>query len=366
MPDMDGFTLAARIREMSAMIGPSILMLSSADHTDALQRCRDLSLSAYIVKPVTQRDLFTALLSAIGKGPIRTVVREVTPAAPVEKVRSLNVLLAEDNAVNQKLAIHLLTNAGHRVRLAHDGLQAVDLYQQEAFDLICMDLQMPEMGGIEATKQIRCIEQETGRHVPIIALTAHAMQGDRERCIEAGMDGYVSKPVRRDELAAEIGRVLGTMTAPAGGPVERTMPTEALHTRVAPVEVAVSTETLQMPDVPVEVEVSTEALQMRFQDDPALFGELAAIFLEDCPVRMSALADSLEQQDVDAVVRAAHTLKGAVSVLCENGPTLVVRQLEVEARQGNLDLARAAYGRLEAEMDALRTELRLAVTPEAA
>jgi CheY-like chemotaxis protein len=316
------------------------------------------------VKPVTQRDLFAALLSAIGQGPIPAVVHQIATAAPVEKPRPLNVLLAEDNAVNQKLAIHLLTTAGHRVRLAHDGLQAVDLYQQEAFDLICMDLQMPEMGGLEATKQIRCLEQETGRHVPIIALTAHAMQGDRERCIDAGMDGYVSKPVRRDELTSEIGRVLGTMSAPPGVPVERTVPTEAPQAHVR-VEVTIPIEAPQAR-VRMEVTVPTEVLQMRFQDDLALFGELATIFLEDYPVRMGALANSLEQQDADAVIRAAHTLKGAVSVLCENGPTLVVRELEVAARQGDLDLARAAYGRLEPEMEALRIELRLAVAPEAA
>ena len=325
MPDMDGFTLAERMRGMPELTGPSILMLSSADHSDALQRCRDLSLGAYIVKPVTQSELHNALTRALAPGPVENAHRAQHPAPAPAGGGGLRVLLAEDNPVNQKLAIHLLEKAGHSVLLAHNGVQAVEFYRRERFDVICMDLQMPEMGGIEATAAIRRIEQETGIHVPIVALTAHAMQGDRERCLEAGMDGYVSKPVRRDELEAELARVLS-------------MPA-----------------VLTMPERPAVSD--GESIQLRFQDDPELLRELAAVFLEDCPMRLTAISDALVRDDAPALARAAHTLKGSVSVVCDNGPTLVVRELETAAKQADLGLARGIYPRLEQQLERLRREL---------
>jgi CheY-like chemotaxis protein/HPt (histidine-containing phosphotransfer) domain-containing protein len=321
MPEMDGFTLAERMRGGPTLTGPSILMLSSADHSEALQRCRELSLNAYIVKPVTQAELYTALLAALGAAPRAAAARPKPVALPDEAAHTLRVLLAEDNPVNQKLAIHLLEGMGHEVRLAHNGVQAVELYRRESFDLICMDLQMPEMGGIEATAEIRLIDGERDTRTPIIALTAHAMQGDRERCLEADMDGYVSKPVRRDELRDEIARVFG-------------MPPVAAH----------------------------DPIHRRFQDDEDLLRQLAVIFLEDYPVRLAAIADAFAREDADALARAAHTLKGGVSVLCDNGPTLVVRELEAAAKQKDLNLARAIHVRLEDQMEALRQNLLPLVT----
>ena len=208
MPDMDGFEVASRLRASDVARRPTILMLSSSDHSDDIRRCRDLALAAYIVKPVTQADLRAAIARAIGSSteqpePARAVAR---PKAPIG--RGLRVLLAEDNAVNQRLALRLVEGAGHYVTAVGDGIAAVEVFGREEFDLILMDLQMPGMGGIEATRVIRGIEEGRGDvRVPIIALTAHAMQGDRERCMEASMDGYVTKPIRRPELLAEITRL---------------------------------------------------------------------------------------------------------------------------------------------------------------
>ena len=327
MPEMDGFMLAERMRGSHTLTGPSILMLSSADHSDALQRCRELALSAYIVKPVTQADLYTALLAALGAAPRADAARPKPVALPDEAAHTLRVLLAEDNPVNQKLAIHLLEAMGHQVRLAHNGVEAVELYRGEWFDLICMDLQMPQMGGFEATAEIRVMEGERGTRTPIIALTAHAMQGDRERCLEADMDGYVSKPVRREEFKAEINHVFGILP-----PVAEEQPEAPMLTAHDPI-------------------------RLRFQDDETLLRQLAAIFLEDYPVRLAAIADAFAHEDADALARAAHTLKGGVSVLCDNGPTLVVRELEVAAKQKDLTLARAIHTRLEEQIEALRQDL---------
>ena len=208
MPDMDGFEVAHRLRASNGAARPTILMLSSSDHSDDIRRCRELTLAAYVVKPVTQADLRAAIARAIGAPaehvePERPVAR---PQAPV--AGGLRVLLVEDNAVNQRLAMRLVEDAGHQVTAVGDGIAAVEAFGREAFDLILMDLQMPEMGGIEATAAIRSIEAGRGDvRVPIIALTAHAMHGDRERCLEASMDGYVTKPIRRPELFAEISRL---------------------------------------------------------------------------------------------------------------------------------------------------------------
>ena len=209
MPDMDGFEVARRLRASDGAARPTILMLSSSDHSDDIRRCRELTLATYVVKPVTQADLRAAIATAVGAPaveqpePDRPVAR---PQAPVGK--GLRVLLAEDNAVNRRVAMRLVEGAGHHVTAVGDGIAAIEAFGREAFDLILMDLQMPEMGGIEATAAIRSIEAGRGDvRVPIIALTAHAMHGDRERCLEASMDGYVTKPIRRPELFAEISRL---------------------------------------------------------------------------------------------------------------------------------------------------------------
>ncbi|MBI2828179.1 MAG: response regulator, partial [Acidobacteria bacterium] len=280
MPGMDGFTLAARVQSVSSLVGPAILMLSSSDHADAVERCRELSLSAYLIKPVTQRDLYAALLGTLGLGAASPRSRPAPAVLRVGERSGLRVLLAEDNAVNQLLAIHLLEAAGHQVELARDGLEAVALYRTGSFDLICMDLQMPGMDGLEATAAIRRIEAQRSGRVPIIALTAHAMQGDRERCLQASMDGYVSKPIRREELMAEIDRVVGVAAVPAATP---------------PAASAATTGAEKI------------GVTLRFQDDEVLFGQLAEVFLEDYPQRLTEIRTTLANGDTAGLARAAHT-----------------------------------------------------------
>ena len=341
MPEMDGFTLAERMRGGVTMNGPAILMLSSSDHADAVERCRELALSAYIVKPITQTDLYVAMLKALDSMPRQP--EQFQPKAlpgPVSS-RRLRVLLAEDNPVNQKLAVHLLENSGHEVRLAHNGAQAVELYRTEAFDLVFMDLQMPVMGGFEATALIRELEEGRGARIPIVALTAHAMQGDRERCFAAGMDGYVSKPIRREDLRLEIERVFDdAMVAGAQQVTDAPVPLES--SAVSDTKVA---------------SIADEPIQRRFQEDEDLQRQLAVVFLEDYPERIRAIADALARRDADVLARAAHTLKGSVSVLSENGPTSVVRELEAAARVGDLTRAASLYVDLKRQIERLRQDL---------
>jgi two-component system sensor histidine kinase/response regulator len=207
MPEMDGFTLAERIRQHPEWKGVIIMMLSSQGGPENSARCRALGVTACLTKPIKQADLRQALLKALGKpSPVAGVPRRAAPvpASPRRPQRRLRILLAEDNLVNQRFASRLLEKSGHTVVAVNNGREALTALDQQAFDLVLMDVQMPEMDGLETTAALREREKGTGRHLPIIAMTAYALKGDRERCLEAGMDGYIAKPVRIAELLKTI------------------------------------------------------------------------------------------------------------------------------------------------------------------
>ena len=225
MPDMDGFMFAERLRMVSNAHAPTVMMLSSGGQRGDAARCLDIGIKAYLLKPVKRSELLQAILTTLAvSSPDVVSDRLVTRHTLVEDHAPLRVLLAEDNVVNQHLAIRLLEKAGHHVTLARDGRAAIDTWaageSAEPFDLILMDVQMPEVDGLEATGMIRHEEQKTGRHIWIVAMTAHAMQGDRERCLAAGMDDYLSKPIAYKELLEllrEQARKLRVTPRDAGG-----------------------------------------------------------------------------------------------------------------------------------------------------
>jgi CheY-like chemotaxis protein len=206
MPEMDGFALVERIQKDPELVGATIMMLTSAGHLGDGARCRQLGISAYLVKPIRQGELLDAICSVLNEAPKKTSVPLVTRHTLREIKKRLRVLLAEDNAVNQMLAVRLLEKRGYTVSVAVNGRYALAAFEKESFDVILMDIQMPEMDGFEATAAIRVREKSTGRHIPIIAMTAHSLVGDQERCLTAGMDGYVSKPIRTHQLFAAIER----------------------------------------------------------------------------------------------------------------------------------------------------------------
>jgi signal transduction histidine kinase/DNA-binding response OmpR family regulator len=203
MPKMDGFSLVERIRQRPELATATIMMLTSAGHRGDAERCKKLGVAAYLLKPIRQSELREAIARVLGareqSGAIPLVTRYSLQDAR-DPMTVLRILVAEDNAVNQRLVIRMLEKRGHRAVLAVDGRQAVDALNQESFDLVLMDVQMPEMDGLEATAIIREKEKKSGKHQPIIALTAYAMTGDRERCLSAGMDAYLTKPIRPQEL----------------------------------------------------------------------------------------------------------------------------------------------------------------------
>jgi two-component system sensor histidine kinase/response regulator len=208
MPEMDGFTLAQQIQKNPKLIDATVMMLTSAGHMGDVARCRELGISAYLVKPIRPSELLDVICQIMQPLSQREI-RPISTSLGLSKTQNRRkILLAEDNIVNQTLALRLLEMRGYQVTIAPDGRAALAELRKQSFDVILMDIQMPEMDGFEATALIRENEQATGGHIPIIAMTAHALKGDMERCLSSGMDRYISKPIRTNELFATIESVL--------------------------------------------------------------------------------------------------------------------------------------------------------------
>jgi PAS domain S-box-containing protein len=333
MPGMDGFALVEEIRRQPELAGATVLMLSSADQQQDSARCRQAGVAAYLTKPVKQSELLEAVVSALSTSPKEgreTAPRRDRVPQTCATGRPLRLLLAEDNATNRLLAVTLLEKMGHRVAVAVNGTEALDLLARESFDAVLMDVQMPEMDGFEATGQVRAGERGTGRHLPIIAMTAHAMKGDRERCLEAGMDGYVSKPVQ----AAELAQALASL-APAAAPAE-TAP------RVAE------------PGPPA---LDRAAMLQQVGGDEELLGALMRIFLQESSRLMPELHQALAAGDAARLQRLAHSLKGAASLFGVAAVTEAAQALESLGKAKQLAGAAEGYGQLEQELGRLRAAL---------
>ena len=331
MPGMDGFTLAEQILANPRWRSATLMMLSSAALHEDAARCKALGVAAYLTKPLRQSTLLDAIMTALGPRLMGHVAPTVAAARPIVKGgRSLKLLLAEDNAVNQKLAVRLLERAGHRVVIAENGRQAVESVGREMFDAVLMDVQMPEMDGFEATAAIRNQEQGTGRHVPIIAMTAHAMKGDRERCLEAGMDGYVAKPLQIEALLAILAEIGLTQPASATEPVA-----------------AGSTNSAFDPE---------QALK-HVQGDIELLRELAGLFLEECPKHLNAMRQAIADRDVHQLEHEAHTLKGSAAVISAGELQAYAQGVESAARELNWDEIGRSWSDLEKAAERLQPAL---------
>jgi PAS domain S-box-containing protein len=216
MPEMDGIEVIERIRANARLASATIMMFTSDDQSASATRCRQMGVQAYLIKPIKPAELLAGIRKVLGQD--ETPSRAPARAEPRQGERRLSVLIAEDNHVNQRLAVALIEKLGHCATLAANGLETIAKWKEGGFDLILMDVQMPEIDGFEATRRIRIHEAGSGARTPIIAMTAHAMTGDRERCIEEGMDDYISKPVRREAIEAAIARIVNLNGAPAGVP----------------------------------------------------------------------------------------------------------------------------------------------------
>jgi signal transduction histidine kinase/DNA-binding response OmpR family regulator/HPt (histidine-containing phosphotransfer) domain-containing protein len=322
MPDLDGFGVAAAIAARPELAAATIMMLSSSGLDADPARCRALGVAACLTKPIKQSDLLKAICGSLDHG-TRQILAHAERVVPVPTplVRAMRVLVAEDNLVNQRVASGVLRKRGHDVTVVGDGREAVAAIAAGTFDVVLMDVQMPTLDGFQATAAVRAAEQTTGARLRIIAVTAHAMTGDRDRCLRAGMDGYISKPIDARLLCAVV---------------EQDEPA---------------------PSLPRAVFGRDAALE-RLGGDSHLLSEIIQIFLLDCPVRLAALQRAVDGRDGAAIAREAHGLKGAAGNLSALGLFETAEILEQLAREHRFDAADAAFRRLSDDaahlLDALR------------
>jgi two-component system sensor histidine kinase/response regulator len=335
MPEMDGFTLAARVARDFPSSDLTVIMLTSAGERGDAARCRKLGIAGYLMKPVSQSDLFDAIMATLGGHELRDEHEgPVTVHSIREARRRLKILLADDNPVNQQLTARILEKRGHSVVVVGTGRQAVEALERNEFHLILMDVQMPELDGLEATVAIRTRERMLGTRIPIIALTAHAMSGDKERCLAAGMDGYLSKPLRAHELMGAIEALVadqpGAPPAPSGNGDGAEAPSPLDHAEMLAV----------------------------MEGDYGLLLELAEIFLADTPPLMTRLRDAVTQRDSSRIASLAHRIGGSAGNFRARSAASAARQMEEMARRGDLQNVEMAWADLERNMDELMVGLR--------
>jgi two-component system, sensor histidine kinase and response regulator len=328
MPEMDGFDLAAQIRREPEIAGVRLLLLTSAGQPDDTARCRDLAISVCLTKPVRQSELYDSLVKEMtlwtrsaelrrGRLPVPQA-REVLPAGP-----SLHVLLAEDHPVNQKVAVRMLEHLGHSVVVVPHGGKALAALGERRFDVVLMDLQMPEMDGFEALRAIRIREEKSGDHTPVIALTAHAMQGDRERCLAAGFDGYLAKPMRQADLHSALERL----------------------------------EAIEPPLSPAAEGSLIEELTEICGGDEDFARELAMTFLESAPGCLSGIDLALQRSDDRELSAQAHALKGISRTIGAEKMALACVDLEQSSNRKDLESATRAAAHLASAWEEVKTTL---------
>jgi PAS domain S-box-containing protein len=330
MPEMDGFEVAARVKKDPHLRHATVILLTSAGKREDLSRAKTLGAAAALTKPVKQSELWDAIVTALHV----PVHAKTAPSALRERAlgatRALQILVAEDNPVNQQLALHLLERRGHSATVAENGREALAAIEKHNFDLVLMDVQMPEMGGLEATRAIREKEKSTGEHLPIVAMTAHAMQGDRERCLEAGMDGYLAKPLDPKIFL-------------------QTVETAASPAHKAEVDPGTSTS---------EPTANESTLLARFNGDRKLVLTLATAFREDCPRMMVRIRSAIRVRNATALAEAAHALKGSIGNFGASSAFESAREVEKLAREGKLDGACELCRTLEKQIAAFLLALQ--------
>jgi two-component system sensor histidine kinase/response regulator len=324
IPGQDPMQFARDLKDKRDLGVKVLMMLAAADRRAERELCRKNGLSHCLAKPVLQAELHEAVLNSLGSQEQDTAKEELD--ASQTEPSGLKVLLAEDNLVNQRVAGELLRRWGHRVHIANNGLEAVAALERDTFDLILMDLQMPRMDGLEATRLIRQSESQTGGHVPIVAMTAHAMRSDKERCLAAGMDDYLTKPIDPDLLGEAIAK------AAPGKMDEMTVPDQASA-------------------------VNMTKLEQRFSGNQELKHQLMQVFLEEYPVLMKDVRQAVDMADSEALARAAHTLKGSLGYFEAPAASQAAFEMEKLGRAEKMEKARVALPRLEDEMQRVRDEL---------
>ena len=339
MPGSDGFSLARWIRDQQ-LKDLRVVMMLTFPQLKRKAEFEELGVKAGVIKPLNPPELHNVLLVALDKKKMdKDIARtQKGPAAkPRAPRRSLKILVAEDTPFNQTFILRLLEKNGHQPILVENGQQALESFNPDTFDVVLMDVQMPEMDGFEATREIRKLEDGSGSHghMPIIAMTAYATEGDRERCLEAGMDDYVSKPISASKLFQAIDALV---------PVEP-------DTQASPSDSPAA-------DGHKSVSLNAEGLMRSFENDQHLFQELVEIFLNDSPQMLSALRDSLNSNDADTFKRTAHSLKGMLRNFQAESAAETAFELEQIGDRGKLDGAGQIVDSLAGQLEEVYRKLQ--------
>ena len=318
MPDMDGFAVASHLAG-PIKDGLIAVMLSSAGDRHISTRYREAGISLYLRKPVSQSELFNALANLVGD-PV--AIQQPTETRETHDT-SLRILIAEDNAFNQKVATGLLEKRGHIITVANNGQEALDQTKRQVFDVVLMDVQMPGIDGLEATRQLRRREEGSDRRIPVIGLTAHAMEGDRQRCIEAGMDDYVAKPIKPQALDKALA-IIRSSPIPESEKIVPSIASPAFD---------------------------RAAVLDRCGGDEDLLGELVSIFRQDLPDYLQRIKTAIDTGDDDELARAAHTLKGPLGTLGFDAAQTLALELETMGRTSDTSEAADRFGELGTELE---------------
>jgi CheY-like chemotaxis protein len=343
MPGMDGFDLSASVQTDAQLRGVTIILLTLAGHREDQARAKSVGAADAVTKPVKQSELWDAIITALhvpGRQKARLSAARSTARGAQRRLR---VLVAEDNPVNQELVLHLLERRGHSAIVAENGKQAIAALEKHKFDLVVMDVQMPEMGGIEATEEIRRKEKSNGGHIPVFAMTAHAMPGDRERCLAAGMDGYISKPI------------------------DPKLFTQIIETGASPTSAMGAEEEAKRSDKGKrDGGANAEKILARFDGNRKLLRSLIQTFQHDCPKMMTKIRAALSARDPRMLAEAAHALKGSVGNFGPSSAFETAREIEKTGREGKLDGAWELYATLEDDLARFLPALQSVGSPKGA
>jgi two-component system, sensor histidine kinase and response regulator len=331
MPEMDGLEFAREVRRRAALEDVSLIMLTSAGAPDNSQQLEELRVERCLTKPTKRSDLLNAVQQTLGAPAVEAPAEAAASPARPGDVPALRILLAEDNPINQRVAVGLLEKRGHRVMVVNDGREAVAALEREEFDAVLMDVHMPELDGFQATRAIRQRERRAGGHTPIIAMTASAMQADQDECLAAGMDGFVSKPVHAAELYAALENARDDSSAIGEEPVKR--------------QVSAAAEDGDIID--------WGAALRRVDGDRAELRELAKIFRDLCPKMVRDIQEAIAQEDARLLQRTAHTLKGNADLFSADRVVQIAWKLETMGKARDFDNAAGVSEELATEIECL-------------
>lgn len=324
MPGLDGLKLAEQIRKNEQFGSPKILILSSLNFTLSEQLMAEHKLDGFLIKPVLSKELLQEINKIFRQRSSRQIIYEKQyQVPPNKKVKPLRILYAEDDMINQKLGQAVFMNEGHEIIIANNGSEAVELFQQQDFDLILMDVQMPEMDGYEATRTIRSIEAKRGGHIPIIAMTAHAIKMFKDLCIEAGMDHYVSKPIKTDQVFDLLASIFNTEKTSTDQPDEQSDQVESDNTSGYCFD--------------------KQKFKEQCMNDTRLMNDISVMLLNTVDKQLKALEQAISQQQLKEVLEISHKMRGTISAFNFSILTENMRKLESAAKSENASVINAIW-----------------------